>query len=923
MPPAVLVVAAAVVAGGGAAIAGATLIASLVIGASVLAFGFISNALTPKLKEPSFGNFAAEARDRQVTFRSPIAPHQIIYGETQVSGPLLAPPFTTGLTNEFLHLVVGLAGHEVESIGDVFIDDTLSTDARFSGLIRVNKHLGSDTQVADTDLVAEVTEWTTAHRLRGIAYVYIRLKWDADVWTGEPNIRAKVKGRKVWDPRLNPGDPSVTAFSQNAALCQLDYAMAPFSVEVALSEIDESAAIAAANICDQAVPLAAGGNQNRYELDGAFTLDRKPGEVMEEMLTASAGTLIPVQGKYRLYAGAFDTPTITLDDDDLRGPISFTTKPSRRALFNAVRGLFVDKLNFFQANDFPVVTNATYETEDGGNRIFADIELKFTTDAIRAQRLAKITLERARQAIVLKFPAKLVALEVAGWDTVMITISHVGFSSKVFRVLERALNIDGGIDLSLQEEASTAYDWTTEETVLDPAPNTTLPSVFNPEQPASLLLLSGIGFLFVTAAGDIVHRIKASWTALTDQFVTSGGSLEVQFKKNADADWISYRTIAGDRDFLFIDPLEAGVAYDVRVRSINVSGFKSAFTSVLNHTVGGKTTAPADVGQFTATQNGFVVNFKWPQVADKDLAGYVIRIGPRTDPDLSYANATPLTEVTKGTAITNAHVPAGDWRFFLKAVDTSGNESTNALTADLVVVNFNDTITQNDQEPDWIGVLISRGTTVGFVRHQIIKDDGTFKGILIPDSQDGAAGDNFDLFDNFVVNPVVNCIYESEEFDIGFDDTVRAWGSIDSALGPGVTSGLADPELQLDFRLDSGSYGGFKPWIPGNFKGRFAKFRLVLDTSIGLAKVTSFIPTIDLLERAAGEKDLVIAAGGTAITFADPFHFVPRLVVAINSSSALIPTFSVPTKTGFTAHIFNTSGTQVGGSGYSYDARGI
>ena len=38
--------------------------------------------------------------------------------------------------------------------------------------IKIQKHLGTDAQVADADLVSEITQWTTNHRLRGIAYGY-------------------------------------------------------------------------------------------------------------------------------------------------------------------------------------------------------------------------------------------------------------------------------------------------------------------------------------------------------------------------------------------------------------------------------------------------------------------------------------------------------------------------------------------------------------------------------------------------------------------------------------------------------------------------------------------------------------------------------------------------------------------------------
>jgi hypothetical protein len=86
-------------------------------------------------------------------------------------------------------------------------------------LVEINSHNGSDTQAADTRLTQRVKEWTTAHRLRGIAYMYAQLKFNSDAFPqGLPNISAVIEGKKVFDPRT-----STTAYSNNAALCIRDY----------------------------------------------------------------------------------------------------------------------------------------------------------------------------------------------------------------------------------------------------------------------------------------------------------------------------------------------------------------------------------------------------------------------------------------------------------------------------------------------------------------------------------------------------------------------------------------------------------------------------------------------------------------------------------------------------------------------------
>ncbi len=964
------------------------------------ALSALTRALFPKPKPPDLRH-----RGRKFVVRASIEAHQVGYGTTMESGPLVFAE-STGPKNQFLHLVVPVAAHEIEAIDSIWLNDVEIensqldgsgnvTSGRFKDHVRIKKHLGTEDQAADSDLVSEVENWTEDHRGLGIAYVYLRLEFDLDVFpTGIPNMRAVIRGRKVWDPRSDPGDPSVRSFSNNGALCQLDYLMSDFGFAVPLAEIHEASWLAAANVCDEQVavglpgspvgseaedfvadpasdklilsnvrnwqrgdvvqfsttdtlpaPLAVatdyyvipssaavikaadtladaragividvtdGGSgthtatrnsQLRYTCDGSFQVDQKPAAIMEDLLTASAGAMVYQQGTFRGYAGAATTATGTLDESDLRGKIDVTPRPSRSESFNAIRGTFVDADDDkapFTLTDFPPITNATFESQDGGERVFNEIELPFTTNKTRAQRIANLFLHRARQGISVRFPAKLNKLDIATWDVLTVSIARLGWTDKEFRVLEWALAEDGGVDLKLQEEAAAVYDFDpADEITIDSAPDTNLPDPFTSIAPTGLTLTSGTSALFLKADGTVVSRIKASWTASADTFVRE---YQVQFRRG-DAgspapDW-QPATPPGAETSTFVWDVEDGVAYDVRVRASNTLGVKSAWLTASGHVVVGKTTVPADVTGFTAAQNGNAMNFRWTQVGDIDLAGYEIRFNPKGT--ATWADATPLTEVTRGTAITNAQVPPGDWTFLIKARDTSGNESTNPDSTDAKMATLDfDIILQEQQAPRWAGAL------AGFVKHHT--------GVLVPDSQNLASDDGFETFDLFVPNPVASAIYEAPVFDVGFDDTVRVWADVASALGPGVASGVADPALEIDYREDTGAFDGFEPWAIGNVEARFVKLRIALDTAKGLAKVTGFKPTVDLFERTEGAKGVTVTAGGQAIAFARAFHATPRVSATADATSARIATKENVTTTGFTAHVFDTGGTDVGGN---------
>ncbi len=259
---------------GGVAAAGASIIAGvsvfglgvlgtgLLVGVVTAGFAFLDAALSPSSSAPGFDtgpNFQSTA-GRTSQIRQAIAPRRIIYGEARVSGPLVY--VTTTQDNKMLHLVIALAGHEIESIDDIIMNDTIIRDHEldgsgnvigsgfYSGHARIKKHLGTAAQVADADLVAEVPEWTTNHKLSEIAYLYIRLEYDQDTYpTGIPAISCWVKGKKILDTR-----DSITRWSPNPALVLRDYLTeTKFGLSAAASEIDDTFTDSAANVCDEMV----------------------------------------------------------------------------------------------------------------------------------------------------------------------------------------------------------------------------------------------------------------------------------------------------------------------------------------------------------------------------------------------------------------------------------------------------------------------------------------------------------------------------------------------------------------------------------------------------------------------------------------------------------------------------------------------
>jgi len=421
------------------------------------------------------------------------------------------------------------------------------------------------------------------------------------------------------------------------------------------------------------------------------------------------------------------------------------------------------------------------------------------------------------------------------------------------------------------------------------------------DAPTSITLASNDDQLAPSSDGTVISRIKVTWVA-DNQSGLDG--FEIEYKKSSSSDWLTAETVSGVTRSSFISDVEDGIDYDVRIRSLSWTGYKSAYTESLGHTVIGKTAKPSDVSNFVVLQDGNSVTFKWDKITDLDRDGYDIRYSPQGS--TIWEDATPITEVTKGTNISSTDVAPGNWTFFIKAVDTGKRESTNANTFDAVISNPLNVIETQINAPEWAG------TYTGFVRHHT--------GVLVPLSTSVNSDIGWRTFDEFVPDPISEATYETPEIDIDFDDNVRVWGEIESSLGPGET-GLANPHFQVDYKLSAGSYSGFVNWSTGELTFRYCKAKLVLDTAVGIAIIKNMELTTDKKEKIVKFESLTIAPGGTTVNFDVPFH-TPPFVRVFSETGGVFPTRENVTINGFDYHMWNTSGTDAGGTG-SAEAIGV
>ena len=699
-----------------------------------LALSAANKALTPKPKAPSLPD-----QRQTLTVRQPNTTRKLMYGETRIGGSVAHIESTND--DQYLHIVIVMAAHEVNSFEAIYFDDTeltivnnSVTTSQYSGLANVYTVTKGTVANIPASLISD-TSWTTDHVLTDQAYIYLRLEYNADAFpSGLPNISAKIRGRKIYDTRT-----STTIWSRNPAMILRDYLLdSTYGLGVTSAEIDETSFIAAANICDETVTLSDTTSETRYTLDGRVDTGDTPKSIIEDLLTAMNGALYYVNGKWAVKAGAYTTPTVTLDENDLAGGLNISTAISARDNFNAIKGQFVSPETSYQPSDYPEITSSTFEAEDNNERRYVNLDLPYTTSSSMAQRIAKQVLYRNRQEISISARFKLTAFQFQVGDTVMINNTRMGFTNKPFELVSWKLVFSENevcVDCVLTETSPSVYSWNAEETAFQ-QDNTTLPSGVSPPAPTNFTLTATA---VVNDDGITIPAIRADWDVVNAGFVQY---YEIQYKRlGGEEDYGSitvvpdetenwglitashtdeedygltnepilspdaqYASVIGTTNSFTIIPVLNGYDYNVRVRSINSFGARSAFVSSTLASAG-DTTPPAAPTSLSAFGLYKAIELNWTNPADQDLD--YIEIWENTVDSLGTAN---LIGTISGTRFFRGGLTNDITRYFwVRAVDLSLNKSdysssVNATTLLIEPNDFNDAVNDLFQEAGAFGI---------------------------------------------------------------------------------------------------------------------------------------------------------------------------------------------------------------------------
>ena len=653
---------------------------------------------------------ARQAQD--VSYSGTVEPRRIIYGKMLVGGMNTIPPLTSGGNNELLNQVLTIAGHECNSLGTVYFDrvsigtisavtgtadDGKVTTGTFANKAWVRRYVGTEGQTSDFKLASTFASWGTSHRGRGIAYMALTFQYDEEVYkNGRPEATVLVEGKKVYDPRLDstlPGgsgshrvaDPTTYAYSTNPALCLADYLIDnSLGMGEDAERIDWALVGDAADICDELVNIPGATTQKRYTCNIVLNTGDRFENNIEALAQAMAGVCYYSGGKWRIYAGAWRTPSFTIGVDDLvEGGVKLVTAYPYNQRYNSVRGTFVDPSQNWQQVEYRSVANQTYIGEDG-EQTWLDTNFAATTNEYEAQRHAILLNRRSRLARAATLRCNLSAFDIQPFETGTVTIPELGWSAKEVRVEGWTFDPTGFIDLSVREETASQWADPISTDYTEPLAITTpSPSNFTPDPPTNLSVYGLESSIYLTWSApanlprDCIYEIFehtsstpfSSATKVWSGIVTN--ALLVKTDTTTRYYWVRTKTGAGTPSTT--EPPGAGLAGTVGVLPSNLT--VSASPSAISKTDTAATIVTAST-TVTAVGGTSPYTYAWTRISgSSSISATSASAATTTFTGSSLVSGTTYDAVFRCTVTDSAGTPA------VKTVDVTVRIIRASMTA--------------------------------------------------------------------------------------------------------------------------------------------------------------------------------------------------------------------------------------------------
>jgi hypothetical protein len=396
-----------------------------------------------------------------------LADSQIIIGKCRAMSLKMAFFHPVGKTKRYF--VWTVAGHRVKGLTKWILNDEVVT-VDGSGKVISGKYAnhawlwferGDHDAVANPTFVAECGgKWTANHRGRGVAKIYAKFDMTDDVvQAGRPIITCEVEGSdEIYDPRTE-----TTGYSNNAILAFYWWMSLPREeggFGCYPDEIDWDWVATEAGICDEAIPLKAGGTEPRYTLDGYMATGADPSSVRSILVENMAGRFTYSSGLMLARSGYWVPVSHTISEDDLTDAVAYDLLTAGDQRVTELTASWNDPAQLYVADDVDARSIPSDNIAQGS------LDLPFVKSRTRVQRIQKIRLLQGAAERGLSVPLNINGLGVAPMDTVMLgTARYASLANTAFTVNNWSISQEFGIPLGLREENEDMYAWTIDDEI--------------------------------------------------------------------------------------------------------------------------------------------------------------------------------------------------------------------------------------------------------------------------------------------------------------------------------------------------------------------------------------------------------------------------------------------------------------------------
>ena len=888
----------------------------------------------------------------------------VVYGQRQVG---ISRVFveSSGTDNNYLYMAGVLCeggGNGIESVDEIYINDKLvtwsgsltdgtlrtvnSSDTNYykdgASLISVQAFYGLDNQSVSS-ILDESTNWGSNHKLSGVAYLAFKFTWNQDAFNSLPEVKVVLKGKKIYDPRLDStkggsgshrqDTASTWTYSNNSSLVLLDYlrnARYGKALPNTAFETNYDSFKSSADLCDtQVTPYSGGTDIDLFQTNIVLDTEQKLIDNVRELLNPMRAIFTYTQGKYFLIIDNTGSSQLSLNSNNIIGGIKIFGE-KKNSKFNRVIGTFVnpskewqeDTITFPPADDSGLPSSDQYATllaEDNGTNLEGNFTFQGITNPYQAEELCEIILKRSRNALAVEVMVTSEALNLTIGDLVDLTYTTGGFSSKLFRVYGLTINTDSSVSLKLIEHQDNFYTWS-EKAEAPTIADTTLPNPNLVQAPASVTLSDQ---LILYSDGVVITCLDVTIGASPDSFVDY---YQVEYKLSTATDYI----IAGQGRGLFQRILNVidGLTYNVRVKAFNTLGASSTYTSATRTIIGG-IAPPEDVQDFSCNIIGSDAHLAWTQIGDLDLAHYTIRYSPLTS-GADWNDSVSLVEKVARPA-TSISVPARTGSYLIKAIDKNGNYSANEsiIATNLTEIgNFNAVATQTES-PTFAGTTdrtVVLDNTIRLDSSELF--DSAIGNFDSPTTFFDSGLTTFDLYPlgfYYFANPIdLGAVYTTrvtafitqtaDNIDDLFDSRT---GNFDDGASnfDGDAPANCNAHLEIALSNDNITYTTYRNFVIGDYSARYYKFRVMM-TSSDLAStpvVSALSVTLDMEDRILSGNDISSGTGTYSVTFTNPFYSSNYAIGITAQSLDTGDYFTISNKTvnGFNVAFKNSAGSGV------------